>query len=549
MIVEYKAGLYYARNVTDATQMEAWGWQWRKSLSSWVTSKISDAAKAKDFCVGEAKHRVDKWLGDRAKAVEASHALDATIDIPAPPGLSYRPYQKAGISFALSRRDTLIADAMRLGKTIQALGVANATPDLKRLLIVCPATAKINWLREMEKWLVNTSLSLGMVEGPSNPDTDVLVINYDLLARHKDYLHAIEWDIACYDEAHYLKNEKSQRTSVVFGDISRPRESRAKIRDKRGLFLTGTPLYIRPIDLWTLCKRCDPDGIGRNWWHFVTRYCDVDESVRPIDTNGASNLEELQYKLRASFMIRREKTDVVDEIPPNRNTVVLPQAGLERIVAAEQSAVRANLGRFEALIQQNLTDEIADDILSHFSYYDGVARETDNPELIQANTDVASARRELALAKLPMCLEHLDRVLEVEPKIIIFAHHRDVVAKLRAHYSDAAVLIGGLTPKQRQNAIDRFVNEQDCRVFIGNIVAAGQAINLSVADYVAFVELSWVPSEMDQAEERAWDVLKTRPVSIDRFVVEGTIDEAMCRVLDLRQKNIEKALRIRSLSL
>lgn len=547
MQVEYKTGLYIARNVPNPLQFELWGWQWRKSMNAWVTSKIADAAKARPHCVGEAKARVENWIGARAKAVEASHALDVDIEIPAPDGLSYRPYQKAGIAFALRRQRTLIADSMRLGKTIQAIGVGNATPDLKRVLVIPPATAKINWQRELTKWLVH-DLSVGVVEGGVNPDTDVTVINYDILARHEDFLHAIEWDLAVFDEAHYLKNEKSGRTKVVLGNTARPEEERVSIRAKRELWLTGTPLYTRPVDLWTVCKRCDPDNLGKNFWHFVTRYCGTNPDARPIDTSGASNLEELQFKMRSSFMIRREKTDVADEIPPNRNTVVLPRSGLERIVAAEQSAVRANLGRFEELLSRQLTEEVADDILSNFAYYDGVEREGDDPEFIVANTDVASARRELALAKLPMCLEHLDRVLEVENKIIIFAHHRDVVAKLRAHYPNAAVLVGGLTPKKRQEAIDRFVSDPDCRVFIGNIVAAGQAINLSVADYVGFVELSWVPSEMDQAEERAWDVLKTSAVSIDRFVVEGTIDEAMCAVLAMRQKNIEKALKIRALS-
>lgn len=552
MRVEYKAGLYLAHDVANPLQFEGWGWQWRKMMNAWVTSKIAIAAKAREHCVGEAKKRVDKWLGDRAKAVEASHALDAAIDIPAPPGLAYRPYQKAGISFALARRDTLIADAMRLGKTIQGIGVANATPDLKRVLIVPPAGAKVNWMRELDKWLVHSSLSVGMVDGSNNPETDVLVINWDLLTRHREYLHHVDWDLAEFDEAHYLKNERSQRSQVVLGDLDTPREHRQGIRAKRRLFLTGTPLYTRPIDLWTLCKTCDPDGLGKKYWHFITRYCGVDPDIRPVDASGASNLEELQFKMRSSFMIRREKTDVADEIPPNRNTVVLPRSGLERIVAAEQSAVRANLGRFESLLQQTLTEEVADDILSHFAHFDGIEREealaSNDPEFIVANTDVASARRELALAKLPMCLEHLDRVLDVEPKIIIFAHHRDVVAKLREHYPDSAVVIGGLTTKKRQEQIDRFVNDPDCRVFIGNIIAAGQAINLSVADYVGFVELSWVPSEMDQAEERAWDVLKTRAVSIDRFVVEDTIDEAMCAVLDIRQRNIEKALKIKSLA-
>jgi len=423
--------------------------------------------------------------------------------------------------------------------TIQAIGVMNTKPDLKDALIVCPATAKYNWKRELEKWLVHEGTSVGVVEGAKWPDTSVVIINYDLLLRHKDMLTGAPWDVAVFDECHALKNPTAKRTKIVYGHRREPR-----IQAHQKLFLSGTALFKSPIDLWTICKECDPKGLGADWLKFVYRYCAAKKDRFGLDTSGASNLEELQFRMRSKFMVRREKWDVAAEIEPKRETILLPEAGLEAIVRREAKVVRNELGDFAALLNGVLDEDAVDKIVNRYSRFDGVQRDDD--EDVPAE-HLATVRRELALAKLPMCVEHLKGLLEDEPKIVIFAHHRDVIDALRAEFPNAAVVYGGMTAKSKDEQIIRFQTDPTCSVFIGNIVAAGQAIDLSMANVVAFIELSWVPSEMDQAEERVWAVGKTEMNWIYRYVVEDSLDERMVAILDRRQRNVHKAMNIAAL--
>jgi SWI/SNF-related matrix-associated actin-dependent regulator 1 of chromatin subfamily A len=550
MRVTYSGGLYRVQVSPEiqTREMQGAGWRLHPSREFWFTSRVEAAAQFAKACVGDAKKRVDAWIGPRVAAIEASCALDSDLEIPAPPGKTYRAYQKAGIAFMSARYASLNADAMRLGKTIQAIGVANMTP-VERVLVICPATAKEHWRRKWAEWTVH-DLEADYCVGSNNPETPCLIINYDILDRHDAYLKSIEWDIVIVDESRALKNDKALRTRVVFGRRGEFAPLRAK---KHWLFLDGTPDPTgRPIDLWTIVKKCDPNGIGANWLTFVRRYCGAHNDGFGLKVDGAENLEELQFRMRTKFMVRREKQDVIGDIEPNRQTILLPSEGLEPLLAEERNIVRNNLSEFEAFLARLAadTDYSAED-LARFSPLDGVDRGAVegvvDPETVSAAGSLSTVRRELALQKCGMCVDWIKDTLTSVDKIIVFAHHRDVVKKLQDAFPGSAVVIGGMTDKQKWAEIDRFTNDPECRVFIGNMIAAGQIINLSVADDVVFVEMSWVPGEMDQCEERAWEVGKDRPISVWRLVVKDSLDEVMCRVLDKRQKDIAKTLNVSSL--
>lgn len=551
MKVAYQSGMFLADGAPDPAVMQASGWRWNKMRCCWYSSKIERAAKFRHACVGEAKQRVDSYVDKRAAAIAASHALTSNIEVPSPDGLTYRPYQLAGIEFMLSRKDSLNADSMRLGKTIQALGVMNAT-NLKSALIICPASVKLNWEREFKTWNVHDGLEVGVCEGKSNPKSPVLVCNYDILQNHTEYLKERTWDVLVCDEAHYLKGGKSRRTIGVLGRKSRTKaDCRPPIPALRRMFLTGTPLYTRPIDMWSLIEACDPAGLGANWLRFTQVYCAAFQAAFGYDTSGASNLEELQFQLRSRFMIRREKEDVCNVIPSNRQTIVFPQSGLEALVKKEQNFVRANLERFEQMLNSKLDDAGIDQLLAEYGYLDGVERDEVIGQFsntyVHSAAELATVRKDLAIAKCPMVGAFLEDLLESEPKVVVFAHHRAVVEKLKDMFPEAAVVYGGLTVAKRDSEVRRFQHDPACRLFIGNIISAGQGIALSAADVVVFAEMSWVPSEMDQAEERVWDVMKDRPISAYRLVVADSLDARMCDVIERRQRDIAKALRVSTL--
>lgn len=547
MRIEYFPGMFCAF-ASDPVAMQSAGWRWNKLRCCWYTSDQLKAMQFRQFAVGAARVRLDKLAASRAAAIADSHAVDAQIDIPAPEGLAYRPYQLAGINFMLGRVNVINADVPRLGKTIQSVGVMNATPNFKRGLVIPPAGVKINWTREFNKWNTHPGLEAAFCEGKDNPKSPVLVCNYDILHHHADYIKEIDWDIVIFDEAHYLKNRKAYRTELCIGH---GKKKPSIIRAKRRIFLTGTPIFTRPVDIFTLCEECDPSGLGKNWWDFVHRYCDAYSTGFGLDTSGASNLEDLQFKMRSRFLVRREKKDIGKELPPNRQTIIFPKTGLAPLVKKEQNFVRKNLERFEQMLQSRIEEADVDTIIAEFGYLDGVDRAEALGEIAQSYqhsvAELATVRQELSLAKCPMVGKFVEEMLWSEPKVVVFAHHRSVVAKLKEMFPDAAMVIGGMSPTKRQAEIDRFQDDPNCRVFIGNIVAAGQGIRLSSADVVIFAELSWVPSEMEQAEERVWDVMKENAVASYWLVVEDSLDAKMAAILERRIRDIKKALTVASL--
>lgn len=197
--------------------VKAAGFRWDPNAKVWWTASEQVAAKIARPDAVEALNAERAEAARKAQeAIEASKATDSDRPIPAPEGLAYLPYQKGGIAYAMERQGTLIADEMGLGKSIQSIGIVNADPTAKKVLVICPASIKLNWRKEFMKWLVRP-MSIGIAEGKSFPDTDIVIINYDIVARHRPIIDAIEWDCLIVDECHYLKTPKAQRTKAVLG--------------------------------------------------------------------------------------------------------------------------------------------------------------------------------------------------------------------------------------------------------------------------------------------------------------------------------------------
>jgi len=547
MKITYEGGRFIAR-FQGKTPLSLKGFIRRTAVNGFIAVDDGAVLRHLDACDETARTEALARAQAAEDRIADSYALDADIDIPKPPGLKYeyRGYQKAGIAYALSRKATLIGDAMRLGKTVQAIGVMSCTPDLKKVLVICPASVKTQWAAMIKTWCVHQDLTIGIVSGQDRSSyADITIINYDILVNHLDEIYSREWDVLICDESHYLRNPDASRTKCVLGPKGKKGQIEYQkkfkpIRAKRMLFLSGTQYYKRPVDLWPIVRVCDPDGLGKDWYHFVRRYCDAKKGPFGIDTSGASNLEELQRIMRERFMIRREKHQVAAELPPQRMNVVLPKKGLERLINAENdaassvAAMRDRLGEF-------LTPEYLEGFMERF----GISAEEDDVlSQIEQGNNLATIRKELAMAKLPMVASWLEDFAQSVPKAIVFGYHREFVQALHAKFPGSVMIIGATSTKARDEAKRRFIEDEDCQFIFGNIVAMGQGIDLSVADDVVFTELSWIASEMDQAEERAWSVVKTKPVSIWRLLVEDSLDFRMSGVLEKNQRDIARAMNI-----
>lgn len=527
MNITFEKNLFVARGAGDLRHdLHMAGWNYNKLYVGWTTSRVNLAAKFAQHCSGEAKERVDSYVADKASAIADSIAVESALEVPTPDGREFRAYQKAAIEFAIKRQHVLIADGPRLGKTPESIGVINMLPDTKRVLVVTPV--KINWEREMAAWLYDKKLSVGVVYGQKaegNPATDVLIMNWELLPYHKDYLLAQEWDIVILDEAHRLGNPASKSTKICLGTLPRkgplPTDG---LRAKKFIFLTGTPMYTRPIQLWPMIRVLDPYRLGANWWDFTKRYCDAKDG----DVSGYSNLEELQFEMRRHAMIRRTKEDVAERIPTTREVITIPAEGLERLVRAETAYVRT-MAQFQWLVRA----------------HDGVGTTPNEDQTEDAITE-NTPRQDLGLAKVGFVSKYVADLIGSGERIILFAHHRSVVNALHEELPTFGKVIGGMGAAQKQAVVDAFqAGNHDG--LICNIAAASEGLAMHRADMCIFAEMSWVPAQMDQAEERIWDVLKVRGIAYRYMAVAGSLDETMGHVMRYRKDQIDRAMNHRRL--
>jgi len=510
------------------------GFRWDPKLRAWWTDRGAVARKLERWADDEAKAQ----LAETNKEIELSKKADIDIEIPAPEGCEYLGYQKAGIAYAIKRQGVLIGDEMGLGKTIQALGVINAIPEIENVLIICPASLRLNWAREAEKWIVR-KMGINVITSKWVKTMDgINIVNYDIIGRIDK---SREWDLVVCDEAHYMKNKKALRTKQIMG-YREPRKSEwaiEPIKAKRRMLLTGTPIVNRPIELHSLISYLDPQTWGNFFW-YAKRYCDAHNNGYGWDFSGARNLDELQESLRSTVMIRRLKKDVLKELPEKRRQVIeIPANGCSGLVEKEARAYAAMQDRISGLqAALELARAGSDDEYA-------AAVENLGEASSAAFSEISRIRHETAMAKVPKVIEHVLDVLDDVESLVIMAHHHDVVASIRAGLAQkkikSAVLTGETKMEDRQKAVDDFQSGQ-VRVFIGTIRAAGVGITLTKASTVVFAELDWVPGNVSQAEDRLHRIGQEESVLVQHLVLEGSIDAVMAKTIVSKQAIIDQAL-------
>lgn len=521
------------------------GFRWNPDQRCWYTKDAATAAALMTpDRVTTLKEEIATRQVQRKEAVEASRASDADVDLPRPAGLDYLPYQRAGIAYALRHSSVLFGDDMGLGKTIQAIGVINSDESLCKILVICPASLRLNWQKELKKWLIRP-LNIHIVTGKAfHPECfAITIINYDNLDKHAAKLHATPWDCIIIDEAHFLKNPDAKRTQVVYGREQKKGKKKGEIipakpalKARRILALTGTPIPNRPVEGWGLFHYLDPNEFHK-FFNFAIRYCSANNDGGHWDFSGASNLAELQEKLRASIMIRRLKGDVLKELPAKRRAIIeMPCNGAADIVQAEVAAYEE---RQERLAELRAAVELAKASDDPEDYKDAVANL--GAAARAAFTEIAKLRHDTAVAKIPYVIEHVRDSLE-NGKVILFAHHHDVIEAILDEFPDAVAVYGETAMVDRQAAVERFQKDPDCRLFVGGILAAGVGLTLTASSHVIFAELDWVPGNVTQAEDRAHRIGQTDMVLVQHLVLEGSLDARMAQILVEKQEVIAAAL-------
>ena len=419
------------------------------------------------------------------------------------------PHQIEGIAFLLGRRRALLADDMGLGKTRQSVLAMVEAEGEGPYLVICPASVKRNWSREIQLVLPTAEPAIvGPALLPPNDFQDWVIINYEILGKHLEGLLAFEWKGVVFDEAHYLKNHQSQR--------SRNAAKLVKAIEHEPIVhaLTGTPMTNRPRDLFPLLRLMN-HPLGKSFLSFAKRYCDAYQGDFGLVADGASNIEELTVQLHG-VMLRRTKNEVLD-LPPKVRTwldVELHPYAIQHF----NNAVREFLTKFDA------PDPI-----------DAIEDQPEPRERRQAVGRLTTARRKLAFAKCRHTIKFVENALEQGEKVILFTTFLNTLERFHKHFGDQAVFVFGEVPaEERQNRIDQFQNDESVRLFIANMHVAGVGINLTAGRQVVFNDLDWVPANHWQAEDRAYRIGQTGTVNVTYMIARGTVDEFVKTVLETK---------------
>ena len=426
------------------------------------------------------------------------------------------PHQVEGLAFLLGRRRSILADDMGLGKTRQSvLALVHAEPR-GPWLVVCPASVKRNWEREIRLVLPDAATHVvGPAPVPEPGFGGWVIVNYDILKRTFDDLLSHEFRGLVFDEAHYLKNHTSQRSKLATRLVDRT------AGDPMVHALTGTPLTNRPRDLFPLLQLVD-HTLGRSFFGFARRYCAAEKNdYGHWITSGASNLEELAVQLHG-IMLRRNKDEVLDLPPKVRSWIDIDIP--ERVREALDEAVRAFLG-------------------------DGMEEpQRDSRGRRMGIGMLASARKHLAIAKSRHTLEYVQGAVDQGEKVLLFSGFTIPIHRFMRHFGDQAVAVTGKTPvNQRQEQVDRFQEDESVRVYVGQIHAGGMGVNLTAARQVVFNDLDWVPANHWQAEDRAYRIGQTGTVNVTYMVGRGTIEEFVRTVLENKARIVDDLVEGRSL--
>ena len=419
-------------------------------------------------------------------------------------------HQKEAIEKLVRNKKFILADDMGLGKTTSTI-IAALETGAKKILIVCPASLKLNWEREIANY---SDRPVYIAEGKKfSNEHDFVIVNYDILKnfhdikdKEKSEIMKINFDLVIMDEAHMISNPQAQRTKIA-NDIAS--------KSERVWLLSGTPMTSRPMNYYNLLNLVD-SPVAANWMAYAKRYCNgfqFSVGKRKVwNVTGASNLEELRERTQ-THILRRLKEEVLD----------LP----EKIITPVYLRLKSK--DYEELMGE------------YFDWYD--SRPEESSSLTIQFSKLMKVRKVIAQEKINNTIELAENIIEQGKKVIIFTNFTDTLNIIYNHFGKQAVYLDGSCSKfHRQNAVDEFQTNDKIKVFVGNLKAAGVGITLTSAEAVIMNDLSFVPAEHSQAEDRSHRIGQKNSTSVYYPLFENTIEGAIYDILNRKKKIISTVM-------
>jgi len=419
-------------------------------------------------------------------------------------------HQKEAIEKLTGSRRFILADDMGLGKTTSTI-IAALETGAKKILIICPASLKINWEREIANY---TDRSVYIAEGKKfSTESDFVIVNYDILKNFHDpkekdnsLLFKSEFELVILDEAHMVSNAQAQRTKIINSYVK---------TIKRVWLLTGTPMTSRPMNYYNLLNIIE-SPVAQNWMAYAIRYCQgyqFTAGKRKVwNVTGASNLEELRDRT-SKQILRRLKEEVLD-LPDKIITPVY---------------LRLKSKEYEDLMGE------------YYEWFDKNSNESSS--LTVQFSKLMKVRKVISNEKVKQTIEFVENIIEQGKKVIIFTNFTDTLQTIYQHFGKQAVYLDGSCNKvQRQFAVDQFQDNEKITVFVGNLKAAGVGLTLTSAEAVIMNDLSFVPAEHAQAEDRAYRYGQKNNVLVYYPLFENTIEGAVYDILNHKKKIISTVM-------
>lgn len=407
-------------------------------------------------------------------------------------------YQNVAVEFAeRAGGRAMVADQMGLGKTVVAIGFA--AKNNYKTLVVCPKSVVVNWMREIKRFTGKGAVCWageGRL-GPSKPQYHV--INYDVVEKNLVELNKMGFDLLVCDEATYLKNRQTKRSKSVLG-YYKERKKYPGIKSKNCLFLTGTPVLNRPVEAFHLLNYLDKNRFN-NFYHFITRYGGWRGSE-------PQNLDELHDRTK-DLIIRRVKKDVLTELPDKQ--------------------------RNDLYVEMTLSDMKEYD--THLATLFRKWRQLGKPTV----AEMPAIQKFLLTKKIPRAIEMIDELLEAGKGVLVFSVYLDPLKHLKKYYGDkSALIMGEMNNTQRQETIDK-LSTGEAKIGLFSIGAGSMGIDgiQNQIDTVIFLDMWWVPSVHEQAEDRVHRIGQNNKVQVFYLMCENTMDEYMRGILVEKQKIID----------
>lgn len=523
--VTFADGVFQARcSFSERELVRKAGFRWSGERKLWYSETSKVAVRLREFCDPSALKEINRvmivnspWSGP----------------LPYPKGLRPYPFQLGAVRYVLERNKSYLGLDPGLGKTPISVIVSNALQA--PTVFVAPAFLTRNVEAEFQKWATWSPKILRLEPRGKEPpiqyatrmidqEAEILIVPDSVLHRPetiliiKDLNHWAEISgrgaVLMVDEAHRYKNFKAQRTAILFGGKDENGDALPPMtrRFERQVYLSGTPIPNgRPMELFPILSTVAPETIDfMSGFEYGRKFCRGHRTRFGWDFSGASNMPELRRRVIGPFMLRLKTEDVLKDLPPMTEELVLIGDAPAKLIKLEKE-----------LLQEHSPS----DLVKHQV----------------ASTHIATYRRELGKLKVKPAVDFIRSLLDDgEESLLVFAFHKEVIADLKVKLGKyrPLVITGSTSNAERHAIVTKFQDEKKGhRLFIGNYQAAGVGLTLTKATRVIFVEYSYVPSENDQAAKRAHRIGQRFHVLVQFLVYTNSLDKKVLES-NLRKREI-----------